>query len=370
MSRWALGVLAAAAALTAIGVSSAEASPDLSYGCSPPAPATAQSCTQWHNGPVTLIWQWEQLSATPVAGNCNPQQFTQDAVSLAAACEVGDGSGTTKKTAFLHIDRTPPAVTGAAPARPPDRNGWWTHPVGFGFSGTDATSGVASCDTVTYAGPGGPGAKVVGGCHDVAGNYGVAGFPLSFDSTPPALIRLRATPRSRSAALSWEASPDTVRTKVVRAPGGRGRRQITVYSGKAHRFTDSGIANGTKYTYTVTVFDAAGNAGSRRVRARPELSLGLKPRRGARLRRPPLLRWPGVKGASYYNLQLYRGGVKVLTAWPGRAHLKLHRHGRFQGRRYRLGRGHYRWYVWPGYGSRAERRYGAFIGQGSFVLVR
>ena len=37
---------------------------------------------------------------------------------------------------------------------------------------------------------------------------------------------------------------------------------------------------------------------------------------------------------------------------------------------HRLTPGHYRWYVWPGLGSRADHRYGALIGHSSFSIVR
>ena len=77
-----------------------------------------------------------------------------------------------------------------------------------------------------------------------------------------------------------------------------------------------------------------------------------------------------MRGADYYNVQLYRGRVKLLSAWPSRAHLKLHHQWTFVGQRVRLTPGHYRWYVWPGYGSRPAHHFGAFIGQSSFVIVR
>ena len=44
-------------------------------------------------------------------------------------------------------------MTGATPDRQPDANGWYNHPVGFGFAGTDATSGLADCTPVTYEAP-------------------------------------------------------------------------------------------------------------------------------------------------------------------------------------------------------------------------
>ena len=67
------------------------------------------------------------------------------------------------------------------------------------------------------------------------------------------------------------------------------------------------------------------------------------------MKSPPTLVWAPAKGATYYNLQLIRGR-KVLSAWPVRPSFRLRRTWLYNGRRYRLEPGVYRWYVWPGYG--------------------
>jgi hypothetical protein len=87
----------------------------------------------------------------------------------------------------------------------------------------------------------------------------------------------------------------------------------------------------------------------------------------ARVSAPPLLRWTPVRGATYYNVQLYRDG-NVLSAWPAHASLQLTSTWRFAGRRYKLKPGRYRWYVWPGLGHRAAARYGPKVGTGTFVV--
>lgn len=337
----------------------AAAAPSLSYGCSPPADATPQSCAQWHNQPVKLIWDWDHFTAHPVGGNCNEQTFGQDNAALSVSCKVQDNgdSTTTEETAVLHIDGTPPQVTVATPLRGPDSGGWWNHAVGYTFSGADATSGVASCSSVTFDGPG---TQLVGTCTDNAGNVGTGTFTVPFDDTPPVLANVKATAGNRSATLTWQPSSDTVRAQVVRAPGPRGTRSGIVFSGAGKRFRDPTLTNGVIYRYTVTTFDQAGNSTSASAAARPAVSKGMTPKRGTKVRRAPLLRWPAVRGASYYNVQVFHGKTKVVDAWPGHAHLKLHR----------LRPGRYRWYVWPGYGSRAAHRYGSFIGQSSFILRR
>jgi hypothetical protein len=359
--RWL--VLAACCVAAAAGAPPARAA-TVTPKCFSPTPVTPTDCQSWHNQPVSVMWE-----TTGFRQNCaDLLAYKKEGVST-VSCTVTDGSSTTTGSVTLRIDLTPPAITGATPGRAPDVNGWWNHPVTFSFAGNDSLSSIASCDTVTYSGPGGPGAVVTGGCHDVAGNYGVASFPLNFDSTSPAFNAVRAVPESQSATISWNAS-DAVRAQVTRTVGVQGSAARVVYSGPANHFTDSGIANGRVYAYRITVFDEADNSASRTVHAKPMISLGLKPRRDARLTEPPRLRWPIVKHADYYNVQLWRGRQKLLTVWPTNAQMTLHRVMRLRGLKVRLRAGHYRWYVWPGYGSRAAHRYGSFIGQSSFVLTR
>jgi predicted outer membrane repeat protein len=103
----------------------------------------------------------------------------------------GDGDGTATvdvgydETAASAIDSTPPNVT-ATPERGSDHGGWYSAPVTITFTGTDAGSGVASCDpAVTYSGPDGASASVIGTCIDNAGNVGTATFELQYDATAP-----------------------------------------------------------------------------------------------------------------------------------------------------------------------------------------
>jgi hypothetical protein len=84
-----------------------------------------------------------------------------------------------------------------------------------------------------------------------------------------------------------------------------------------------------------------------------------------------MLSWTAAPGATYYNVQLFRADPKkVLSMWPKRASLQLRRTWRFDGHRFRLKPGKYRWYVWPGFGKRKAGRYGHMIGSGTFVVVR
>ena len=367
--RPAIAVALIAAALAA---APASAAPELSYGCSPPLPATAAHCYLWHTGPVTLAWDWDQTLAAPVGGKCGVQRITQDTAGLAVSCKVEDlaDHSTTQQTAVIRIDATPPSITGMIPARPPDHGGWWNHPVALSFRGADATSGIAGCDTVTYAGPDSATAQAKGGCRDAAGNVATRSFAIAYDATPPSVAQLTAKPGDRSATLRWRVSPDAVLTEVVRSPGLRGAPSSTLFRGLVETITDSAVRNRVTYGYTVSVYDAAGNVASAAVRARPSSIYSFAPPRNARLRQPPMLRWPRKRTARYYNVQLFRGRDKVLSVWPRANRVRLHRRWTFEGRRQRLKRGRYRWYVWPGYGSRASDRYGRLIGRLSFRMVR
>jgi RTX calcium-binding nonapeptide repeat (4 copies) len=80
-----------------------------------------------------------------------------------------------------------------------------------------------------------------------------------------------------------------------------------------------------------------------------------KPRPDAVVAAPPLLRWRPVSSAVLYNVQLWRDGRKLLSRWPERARLQLHRTWRYKNHRFRLRPAAYRWYVWPWLGSRFGR---------------
>jgi hypothetical protein len=368
MRRIVLATLLSAALLTP---PAASADPQLSYSCySPPQSPTPVNCYEWKTSPVLLTWRYDPGEAQPIPpDSCRPQTISTDTAGLRVSCEVQDlqDMSTTKKSAVIRLDATGPTITGVTPARPPDYDGWWNHPVAFALQGTDPTSGIATCSSTTYSGPDSAVAPVTGGCRDVAGNSNTRSFSIKYDATPPTLSGLTPAPQPGRVALSWKPSPDVVRADVSRSPGSAGAARSVVYSGPAKIFTDTAAKIGVRYVYSVTVYDAAGNAASMTVKVRPP---ALEPAARARLEKPPLLRWQKQRGARYYNVQLFRGRTKLLSAWPTRNQLQLRRSWTYRGHRHRLTRGHYRWYVWPGLGSRADHRYGALIGHSSFSIVR
>jgi hypothetical protein len=92
------------------------------------------------------------------------------------------------------------------------------------------------------------------------------------------------------------------------------------------------------------------------------------PARGKPAHAGTTLRWSSDKSATYYNLQLYRGGKKILSTWPVVTSFRLPRSWSYAGHSYRLARGTYKWFVWPGRGARANAKYGPLLGSSTFVV--
>jgi hypothetical protein len=248
-------------------------------------------------------------------------------------------------------------VTGETPDRAPDANGFYNHKLTVTFAGADTTSGIASCDSPSYDKPNDATASVTGRCTDNAGNQSApTAFSFKYDSTPPKLSGLQVSSLDKAATLSWQASTDVAKVTVTRTGGGK---PDTVYSGKrVTTVTDKKVRNGDRYTYVVTAYDEAGNAVVLKGLATPSAPL-LAPRAAAHVRGGVTLRWRAVRGATYYNVQLWLKGRKVVSTWPTGATLHIDR----------LAPGKYTWLVWPGKGARTSHRYGPKIGSSTFVVT-
>jgi hypothetical protein len=94
----------------------------------------------------------------------------------------------------------------------------------------------------------------------------------------------------------------------------------------------------------------------------------VRPPDGAAVTTLPTLLWVPARNATYYNVQVFRGSVKVLSAWPGQNSLKLGGRWSYRGKTVTLRPGTYHWFVWPGFGSRAARHYGPSLGGATFTM--
>jgi hypothetical protein len=264
----------------------------------PPAITGTAGDNGWLTSDVSV--KWTPSGETSTSG-CETQLLITDTPDTAITCTASAGTGdVVSRTVTVHIDRTPPTAVLATPARPPDVGPFYTAPLPISWSATDATSGIATCTTLTYAGPDGPAVAPTGTCRDLAGNVS-APLPLTFSygmpPTPaPVIATATAAPTTTASTVGPTATSTTAGAKA-----------------KAKRRT---------------------------------------------------LTWRARPKVKYYNLQLFRNGRKILSAWPTVAHYTLKPSWRYRGHTYKLAAGRYRWYVWPGYGPRSAHRYGRLVTKG------
>jgi hypothetical protein len=342
----------------------------------------------WYNRPVSVSVSGDDATSGIASCSGGAAYSGPDHVDTAVSGSCVDNAGNRGSGSYpLKYDATPPAVEAKAD-RPPNQRGWYNRELTVSFNGSDVTSGLRSCaPAVTYRGPDAPKTAVSGTCLDNAGNTSQpAAYELRYDTRPPVLARVRAEITTRGIVLRWKASKDTFSFDVVRRPGLKGKNPTTLYSGRAVLFTDRRLAKGIKYRYTVTGYDEAGNAAvkglavksdvttkaapvstpSRPAATKPALT---KPALDARLKDPPLLAWTAVPKATYYNVQLFHKGRKILTVWPASTSFQLQQSWKLDGKRLRLTPGKYRWYVWPGFGPRKASRYGKLVGSRTFFVT-
>jgi hypothetical protein len=319
----------------------------------------------WYTSNVTVNWKVEDPESVILSSTgCGATTLTTDTAGTKLTCTATSDGGEASVSKTFRLDKTPPSAT-PTPARSADANGWYNHPFSVAFSGTDATSGIASCSSsAVYSGPDSANASVSGSCRDLAGNLGSGAISFMYDSTPPAVPVVKTKAGNRRLDLRWTTSRDAKFVEVVRSPGVRNASTTILYRGSAAAYRDTQLQPGAKYQYRVTSFDEAANGAGKTIMVTGTGRL-LSPVPGALVTAPPLLTWTPLKAARYYNVQLIRRG-KILSTWPTRAQLQLPRTWVFRGHRYRLHRGVYRWYVWPGYGRTSAARYGGILGGSSF----
>jgi HYR domain len=132
-------------------------------------------------------------------------------------------------------------------------------------------------------------------------------------------------------------------------------------------FLDEPVPNDVRFVYSLVSFDEAGN-GSLAARVTGRASRILSPPYGAVLHSPPLIDWTRVRNATYFNLQLWRHGRKILSVWPLTSSYRLRATWTFNGRHYAFEPGRYIVYVWPGFGAKSAVDYGPLLGWTSFSV--
>ena len=353
-------------------------------------PARGPDSNGWYNGPVSF--EFEGGDALSGLNSCTTATYSgPDSGSARVTGSCTDYAGNTGSTTVeLKYDATAPKAT-PKPERNPNARGWYNRPVSVGFVGEDQVSGVDSCSpAVLYKGPDTAKTSLSGTCRDKAANTSApAAFELRYDTAPPGLQRVKAEIATKGVILRWAGSADAFSYAVTRRPGLRGKKPSTIYTGPAKTFVDRRLENGVKYRYTVTAYDEAGNGAARALTALPtsvrtvptrSTPKSTKPTRstpalrgpaaGARVSAPPLLTWGAVPKATYYNVQLWRDGTKILSVWTKHPKLRLEKSWSYGGRTYALTPGVYRWFVWPGFLRPSANEYGKLVGSRTFIITR
>jgi type II secretory pathway pseudopilin PulG/chitodextrinase len=168
----------------------------------------------------------------------------------------------------------------------------------------DLTNGTSYTWTVTATGPGGSSAP----------STPVSATPITAPATPTGLT---ATPGDTQVQLSWAAVANTAAAPVSGYE--IFRDGVSVWTGTATTWTNTGLANGTSYSFTVRTLGPGGNsAQSAPVSATPVTApatpTGLAPSAG---NTQVTLAWTAVANtaaAPVSGYRIYQGGVQV---WSG-----------------------------------------------------
>ena len=176
---------------------------------SPPSvtvdPDRSADANGWYNDALSF-------SATPAdtmsgPGTCDsaPTYSGPDKASAEVTVKCRNGAGLEGSGSFpFKYDDTAPSIK-AAPARKPDRYGWYSRAVRISFAGQDAVSHVAGCSSQMYGHPNSANAAVTGWCEDRAGNRATKTYRFRFAS--PLLQPRKGMRVSSPPLLDWVSVP-------------------------------------------------------------------------------------------------------------------------------------------------------------------
>jgi len=185
------------ASTTVSGINIDKTAPTISGSASP-----APNANGWNNTDVSVSFTCADTLSTidTCVGNTT---LTAEGAGQSASGTATDQAGNTASTTVsgINIDKTAPTATGSAsPA--PAASGWYNIATGaptISFTGSDATSGIASCTSPVTVSTDGENQSVSGSCTDSAGNVS-SFFDVFFD------IDLTAPTASGSASPAPAAS--------------------------------------------------------------------------------------------------------------------------------------------------------------------
>jgi hypothetical protein len=299
--------------------------------------------------------------------------------SVRATDSLGHQGPATTFSWTIDLTPPPPPSIDSGPANPTDATTasfvFFDSEAGVAFGCQLDGSAFSTCtNPATYSGLAADAHTFSVRATDPAGNVGAAAsyaWTIKDTKAPGNVGGLQRRVGYRILRLTWSRPPDADfdHVRVLAAKGvARGKPRTLVYKGSRTSYTDKRFENGISHRYTIISYDHAGNASRGMSVAVGPSALLRSPRDGAVVHAPPRLVWDKVPNATFYNVQLYLRGRKILSAWPSGATLGLKRGWIYSGRRVKLVKGAYGWYVWPGFGPRSKSRYGQPIGQSAFTV--
>jgi HYR domain len=205
---------------------------------------------------------------------------------------------------------------------------------------------------------------------NAVGNLNQASFAWTVDRTSPlAVVGFSARAGYRVVTLSWTKPVDVDydRVRIWRKRAGATAWKRLADRVAADSFTDRTVSNHVRYLYRIRSLDVAGNGSTAAVASAWPTPI-LWPKYDAVVHTPPVVDWRSVRDATYYNMQVWRDGRKLLSVWPLESRYRLRSSWTFQGRRHMLSGGRVTVYLWPGFGPKAAVRYGPLYGRTRFTL--
>jgi hypothetical protein len=157
----------------------------------------------WYRSDVTVSWTvTDPQSSISSSSGCGNALLTADSSGTTYTCTATSTGGTATNSVTIKRDATSPVSVAVTPSRAYDAApDWYNHPFTVSWTGNDALSGIAFCDSNTsFSGPDTSAGSLTGGCTDQAGNSSTTTFSFRYDSSAPDVI---PTPDASANANGW-----------------------------------------------------------------------------------------------------------------------------------------------------------------------
>lgn len=166
----------------------------------------------WYNSSVTFTFNGtDMVSGIASCSTVSYSGADNAAATVSGTCSDQAGNTSASANTTFKYDATPPTGVAVSPDRAADHNGWYNHAFTATWTGTDATSGIASCTTTPYSAPDTGSGSLNGSCTDLAGNTGAnVPFAFKYDGTGPTAAL--AVTGGTAGANGWYTSDVTVTT--------------------------------------------------------------------------------------------------------------------------------------------------------------